>query len=190
MPFLGYIFLEEEGGDDRVSSNCKVNYVESIYSSSKTLDSGGVDSTQDIQIGKDKIENCWDYMVNQCQNQFNVKTSEKELCDSVNEEVRENLNFYCKKTKLTTDAITECINNISKRPISQLQLDNVSLALSSIFNCKVLYLGKLGDIVRVIDVAVLSRSSGTVEQVMSVWISSVVEDLPSLIQRRIPTNPQ
>ena len=125
-------------------------------------------------------------MVNQCQNQLNVKTSEKELRDSVNEEVRENLNFSCKKTKLTTDAITECINNIGKRPIFQLQLDNVSLALSSFFNCNVLYLGKLGDIVRVVD----GRSSDTVEQVMSVWISSVVEDLPSVIQGRIPTNLQ
>ena len=150
------------------------------------MDSGGVDSTQDIQIGKDKIENFWDYMVNQYQNQLNIKTSEKELRDSVNEEVRENLNFYCKKTKLTTDAITECINNIGKRQISQLQLDNVSLALSSIFNHKVLYLEKLGDIVRVVE----GRSSDTVEQVMSVWISSVVEDLPSVIQGRIPANLQ
>ena len=87
------MFLKEGSGDDCVSSNCEVNYVESIYSNNtynKTLHSGGVVSTQDIQIGKNEIENFWDYMVNQCQNQLNVKTREKELRDSVNEEVRKN----------------------------------------------------------------------------------------------------
>lgn len=99
-----------------------------------------------VNIGIGKAGNFWSDMVSQCREQLNIATTEKEIRDSVLEEIDHNIGFYCQKFKMEANFITEMCKNIDDQlHTCQEHLDLISSGLSSIFHCQVVQLNKLNN---------------------------------------------
>ena len=185
------MFLEENDmtfASDEVVNDVETNFSDITYDKRSeeiqtNVDKARIEDAFGVTIGAGETGHFWKDTVHQCREQLNIATTEKEICKNVSKEISENIEFYCQKFNVPTNAVsqlckfwkTSCIVVNCISILSQVRL-------SSIFQCQVIQLDKLNNCSKVIEV----RTSTTFESAIYFGISSeeaLVKVCPIIFKR-------